>query len=876
MKSTKLLLVLLLPVLSFGQNRQLQITDLQCEHLTDPIGIDSPSPRFTWTINNSETGIRQTAFRLLVASDSAALYRGKADIWDSGEIHSDLQLAVVKGIHLISFNRYYWQVMIRDEKSKIYQSSPIAFFETAMMNPDDWEGKWISDGKSMHYKPAPCFRKEINIIKEIQSAKAYITAAGLYELSINGVKAGNQMLDPMYTRFDRRNLYTTLDISSQLKPGRNAVGVLLGNGWYNHQSTAVWHFDKAPWRNRPGFLLNIKIHYKDGSTDTFASDETWKTADSPVIFNSIYTAEHYDARKEMPGWNKPGYNDSTWKNAISISPPSGQIASQQLYPIRVTNRLKPVKTDKQNDSCYVFSFPRNIAGITSLTIKGKKGTILEIKHGERLYSNGRVDLSNIDLHYRPTDNSDPFQTDIFILSGNNDRFAPKFNYKGFQYVEIGSSVPIELTADNIEALEMHSDVPQTGWIQSSNPVLNKIWEAGNSSYLANLFGYPTDCPQREKNGWTGDAHIAVQTGLYSFDAITVYEKWMNDFRDEQQPNGVLPSIVPTWGWGYDWGNGPDWTSTVAIIPWEIYNFYGDKHLLKTMYDNIKLYVDYIHSISPNDTTNWGLGDWVPVKTVSSKTLTSSLYYYADVTILSKAAKLFGKTEDARSYAQLAEQIKNAINKHFLDRNTGIYCSGSQTELAAPLYWGIVPDDLKKKVARNLYNEVVKTGFHIDTGILGAKALLHALTENGYADAAYKIASQETYPSWGYWIVNGATTFYENWRTDVAVHDASLNHIMFGDINAWMYKGLGGIYPDENNPGFKHIILKPNFPEGLDQFEASHRSNYGLITSKWKKSGKEVTYEVRIPANSSATLYLPGHKIKKLYAGKHTFKTIKTD
>jgi Alpha-L-rhamnosidase N-terminal domain./Bacterial alpha-L-rhamnosidase. len=812
----------------------------------------------------------QSAYQIMLGTDSLLLTKNKADIWDSGKIESDSILVTYKGKTLEPFSRYYWKVTIWNEKDIASTPSHIASFETGMLDQNNWKGDWISDGQNIDYKPAFYFRKDIAPKQKIKSARVYITAAGYYELSVNGQKVSDEFLNPTYTRFDKRNLYSTFDITHLLTEKSNAIGVIPGNGWYNHQSTAVWDFHKAIWRERPRFLVNIRINYEDGTSETIASDETWKIHESPIIFNSIYTAEHYDARKEISDWSTPKTDISSWQPATKVDAPSNNIVSQQLHPVRITDRLKPNKVDKKNDSCYVFTFPRNIAGITEVKVKGEKGATLYITHAERLKEDGNIDMSNIDVHYRPQDDSDPFQTDVLILSGKEDTFSPRFNYKGFQYVEIKSTHPIQLSADNITALELHSDVPLIGHIDSSNPTLNKIWQATNSSYLANLFGYPTDCPQREKNGWTGDSHIAIETGLYSFDAITIYEKWMNDFKDEQKSNGVLPSIVPTHGWGYDWGNGPDWTSAVAIIPWQIYLFYGDNRLLHNMYDNIKLYVDYITSISPNGTTDWGLGDWVPVKTVSNKELMSSLYYYNATQILAKTAEIFEKKEDSNRYYALAEKIRNAINTKFLDKEKGIYCTGTQTELATPLYWGIVPEELKEKVASNLFNKVKENDYHIDTGILGAKALLNALSENGYADAAYKVASQETYPSWGWWIVNGATTLYENWDIKAA-HDISMNHIMFGDINAWMFRALGGLFPDEKEAGFKHVILRPNFVEGLDHFTAEHESPYGKIISSWERENEKVIYTVTIPSNSRATLYLPTGAIQELSVGKHTIK-----
>jgi alpha-L-rhamnosidase len=390
--------------------------------------------------------------------------------------------------------------------------------------------------------------------------------------------------------------------------------------------------------------------------------------------------------------------------------------------------------------------------------------------------------------------------------------------------------------------------------------------------LSNLQGYPTDCPQREKNGWTGDAHIASETGLYNFDGITVYEKWLADHRDEQQPNGVLPAIIPTSGWGYTWANGPDWTSTIAIIPWNVYLFYGDSKLLADCYPNLKRYVDHITDISPNGITDWGLGDWVPVKSKSPKELTSSIYYFVDASILAKAAKLFGKEDDALKYSALAQKIADGINDKYLNSETGIYGNGLQTELSAPLFWGIVPENLKAKVAANLAQRVVADNKHLDVGLLGTKTILNALSENGYADLAYEIAAQQDFPSWGWWIVNGATSLYENWPID-AKSDISLNHIMFGEIGAWYYKALGGIKPDVAQPGFKNILLEPHFVKGLNSFQASFKVPYGEIQSYWKRDGKKVIYQFTIPANSSATVKLTGAEIKS--NGKTVYKKAKT-
>ena len=844
-----------------SQNKALGLYDLKSEHLVNPIGIDIKNPRLTWKIKDQRPGAIQKAYKISVGTDSLKVAAGNGSYWNTGRINSDHQMVIYQGKELQAFQKYYWSVTVWDKNDNEVPTSPPASFEMGMIEAKNWKGSWISDHRDINIKESPYFRKEFTTPKKIKKARVYIATAGLFELYLNGKRVGDHQLDPTYTRFDRRNLYVTHDVTSLLKQN-NAIGVLLGNGWFNHQSTAVWYFHEAPWRARPMFCLDLKVTYEDDSEQTFSSDIDWKNSSGSLVFNSIYTAEHQNAQLEQKGWNTFGFDDLKWKKSIVTSAPSNNIVAQALHPIKHTLEIQPVKMLKINPQKYIFDLGRNIAGISRIKLRGEPGTVLKVTHSELLDEKGEIDLSNIIVHYRPTDDTDPFQTDIYTLSGEGiETFAPKFNYKGFQYIEVLSSKPIELTEQSITGIFMHSDVPQIGTINSSNPLINKLWSATNNAYLSNLYGYPTDCPQREKNGWTGDAHIAIEMGLYNFDGITVYEKWLADHRDEQQSNGVLPSIIPSSGWGYAWGNGPDWTSSLAIIPWNIYLFYGDQKLLRDCYDNIKRYVDHITEISPGYITQWGLGDWVPVKSKTPKIFTSSIYYYVDANILAKAAKLFGKEADHKKYSQLAADIKKEINSRFFDPKTANYGSGFQTELSTALFWGIVPDGYSEKVAHNLAKKVISDHRHIDVGLLGSKAILNALSENGHADLAYEVATQEDFPSWGAWIKEGATTLFEDWKVDEERKGAmSRNHIMFGEIGAWFYKALGGIKPDPEHPGFKNILLEPHFVNDLESFEAQHNGPYGEIHSRWKKKKGKVFYQVVVPPNSSATLILNSRKI----------------
>jgi alpha-L-rhamnosidase len=861
MKSFRFFAILLLMLIVVQtQAQQSRVSNLQCEYLISPIGIDATAPRLHWQMQDNREGALQTAYQIIVGTDSVQVASRNGNCWDTGKISGSDMLVSYQGKALQPFVKYYWTVILWDKVQQKSEPAIVASFETGMMQISNWKGEWISDSKDIALKPAPYFRKQFQPSGKVKSARIYIAAAGLYELSINGQRVGEHRLDPMYTRFDRRTLYVTYDVTSLVDAKEVALGILLGNGWYNHQSTAVWYFDQAPWRDRPKFCLDLRITYQDGREEVISSGTDWKTSLSPIIFNSIYTAEHHDARLNQPGWDKAGFDDSKWKNVIPVNAPSQNIVVQQLHPIRFVEEISPVSVNKMTEQKSVYNLGRNIAGISRISVKGERGTVIRLKHAEMIFKDGNVNMSNIDVHYRPTDDTDPFQTDIYILSGEGvETFWPHFNYKGFQYIEVNSDRPVEI--QSLTGIFMHSDVPPVGQLSSSNETLNKIWKATNVSYLSNLYGYPTDCPQREKNGWTGDAHIAIETGLYSFDGITVYEKWLADHRDEQQPNGVLPAIIPTSGWGYTWANGPDWTSTIAIIPWNIYLFYGDSKLLADNYSTLKRYVDHITDISPNGITNWGLGDWVPVKSVTPKELTSSIYYFVDARILAKTAKILGQETGFQKYSALAEKIASAINDKYLNKETGIYGTGLQTELSAPLFWGIVPESMKVKVAENLAKRVIADSKHLDVGLLGTKTILNALSENGYADLAYEVAAQETFPSWGWWIVNGATSLYENWPID-ATRDISLNHIMFGEIGAWYYKALGGLKPDQEKPGFQNVLIEPHFVKGLDSFLTSHAGPFGEIQSSWKRIKNNVIYQVVVPANSTAILKLSGKKISQ--------------
>ncbi len=843
------------------------VTNLKTEHLVNPLGMDNPQPRFSWQVEDGREGAVQTAYRLMVAADT--LEFDSHPLWDSGRIASDAVLATYAGPELKPFTRYWWKLSCEDKDGALIPS-PAAFFETGLMSPYNWRGSWISDKQGTDFKPAPRFREEFKARGGIVQARAYIAVAGLYTLYINGKKVGDRVLEPAFTRYDRRVLYSTYDVTAMLREGANAVGVELGNGWFNHQAVTTWHFDQAPWRARPAFCLDLRIRYADGTEELVTSGMGWKTSsEGPLIYNNIYTGEHYDARREQQGWAEPGFNEKDWEGVKLRSCPAAQVSAQQMVPIRESGEIEAVKITKLNNNRYIYDFGENMAGNVHLRIKGPRGTDIELTYAERLNSAGQADQDNINYYYFGDRNAEPLQTDLVTLSGGEDYFAPQYSYKGFRYVEVNASSSLKWGKEQLRAVRVHSDVPGAGSLESAEPLVEELWQATCRTYLSNLPGYPTDCPQREKNGWTADAHIAVESGLYNYDAFSVYEKWLADHRDEQQPNGALPDIIPTCGWGY-WnpaanGNGLDWTSTIALIPWELYLFYGDAKPLRDNYDNIRRYVDYALTFTKDGLTSWGRGDWVPVTTRSNKTLICSCFLYKDLDILCRAARLFGYEADAQKYGAIAEQVRSAVNKKFLNASTGVYAGGMQTDQSLPLAFGLVPEESRSAVLQALVKRVEEDGFHVNAGVHGAKFALRVLSEAGYGELAYRMATAKEYPSWGWWLENEKTTLIENWRLDVT-RDNSDNHVIFGDIAAWFYKSLGGINPDPEDPGFRHIILRPCFPAGLDHFSCSYDSPRGKIALSWQRKKRKLSLSVTIPCSASATFHYPDGRTEELSSG----------
>lgn len=840
-----------------------EIVDMRCEYIAAPIAIDTDAPRFTW-----HYGERLPASsHVEIASSPDGFDDETKVIWRSAEAEGDDMYAVYDGkTPLRPHTTYYWRVVTPENTSET------ASFSTAKFKPEDWTGVWISDTLDREYEPAPMFRKTFNVDKVDRNALLYIAAAGYYQVWINGERVGDSHMDPGYTHYDRRNLYATHRVGKLLHQGENVITAVAGNGFYNCQSKAVWDFETARWRNRPAIICEILAENDNAERKPIvATDSTWLTATGPYTYNNIYSGDRYDARLEPQGWQQSGFDDSSWSRAVAVASPSPLLKSQTNPAIRSTKSITPELLSNFGDTVYVFDMKKNISGVCRISLKGEEGTHLRLSHGELLDSLGRLEQGNINIYYRPEKEGEKFQTDEFILAGTGDTetFMPGFTYHGFRYVEVKSDRPVSLSSSDITGEFMHTDVQPAGSFSCSDKLLNKIYDATMQSYLGNLHSIPTDCPQREKNGWTADAHAAMDLALLNFDGITLYEKWLNDFIDNQRPDGAVSGIIPSSGWGYGQWPGPVWDAAMFIIPEALYNYYGDTRAITALYPTMQRYMAFTRANGNEDgLLDYGLGDWLPWQSTTPSGFTSSVYYYLDNKKMAKFAAING--DDPAPYEAKADSVLTAINRVYFNPADSTYANGTQAALGVALYSGIVPDDKAQAVADKLNAMITANDYALDFGLLGTKTVLRMLTRYGHFDTAYAMATRTDAPSWGYWIDKcGYTTLPETWTLSPRFNDASLNHVFFGDISAWMTNDIAGLNFDPANPGFRHIIFTPHFPEGLDWAEATYNSVRGTVASQWERMlNGEIRLTLTVPAGSTATLRLPDDT-RELESGTHT-------
>ena len=821
-----------------GAEGPLAPTDLRSEYLSNPLGIDVRQPRFSWVLHHIARGQTQAAFQVLVASQPEGLDRDAGDVWDSGKVASSDSIQVAyAGKPLVSGKTYYWKVRYWDAADAASPYSAAAQFEMGLLARDDWQGQWI-EGNAL--------RKEFTVDGKVVRARAYVTALGYYELRINGEKVGRNVLDPAFTTYPKRVLYTTYDVARRLRSGKNALGAMLGGGW---ATLGKRFFDPevGPYYQAPALLLELNIELEGGKTISVASDGSWKATQGPILADSVYDGEEYDARREMPGWDQPGFEDSGWSAAQTVEGSKGTLSAQMMPPIRVVDSMVPRGIANPKPGVFVFDMGQNMSGWVQLRVRGPAGTRVTLRFAELVYPDGSIDRENL---------GSAKSRDIYTLKGEGEEiYEPRFTYHGFRYVEV-TGFPGTPSLDSLRGRVVHTAVGTAGSFVASKQILDDIQRLIHWSQLTNLFSIPTDCDQRnERQGWMGDAQATAEEAMMNFDMAAFYSNFIRDIRDAQFPDGSLPDTVPRKYGGVPGDLG--WQTAYPLLCWYMWQQYGDRRILEENYDSLKKYMAFLRSHAQDNVyrLHWE-GDWVELAHTPGDYI-GDVWYYYDVLLFSKMARILGNGADASSYGQLAEQIKDALNRTFFDARTANYANGTQTANAMALYLDLVPKDQRDAVQRSLTDDIVYGhNTHVTTGFIGIKFLMPLLTSLGRSDLAYELAAQTTYPSWGFMVERGATTLWELWQEKGGPAMNSHDHIMFGSVGAWFYNALGGINLGPDSVGYQHLRIAPQIVEDLRSVSASVETIRGTVASSWSHSPGLITLEVTVPVNSEAQVVLP--------------------
>ncbi len=851
--------------------------NLKCEYRQDPIGIDAGMPRLGWTLQ-ALTGARdqkQSAYRILVASSAALLAKNSGDLWDSKKTSSSEQNNIAyAGKVLRSGQICFWKVRCWDGKDIPSNWSTTARWEMGLLRPSDWKATWLNDGKANptadqdFYKedPAPLFRKEVHVAKQVKHARLYITGLGYYEATVNGKRVGDHVLDPGWTKFDKRVLYSTYDVTHLLAKGANCMGVTLGNGWYNPLPLRMWgHLDLREHLavGRPRFISQLHIEYADGSVETVVSDPSWKVSDGPMRRNSIYLGEVYDARHEVTGWDKPGFDDSAWHKPGVAAEKIGNLAAQAQPPIRVTDHWDAVKVTEPKPGLYIYDMGVNFAGLARLQLNLPRGTKIVVRYGELLHADGTLNpMTSVAGQIKSRGTGGPgapdiaWQTDTFIAKGGDETYTPRFTFHGFRYAEI-TGLPEALPLRAVTALRLNSDVESVGTFECSNPMLNQIEAMCRRTFLSNIFSVQSDCPHRERMGYGGDISATCEAYIGNFDMSTFYAKLVHDWDDSALPDGMFTDTAPSTGIQYC---GVCWAMAHPTLITELDRFYGNKRIAEEQYEAAKRWLLLVENGNPDDLIHDGLSDHESLVPTPAPEMVTPMYFRS-AKLLSGMAHRLSRTEDEAHFNRLAERVRHAYLAKFFDPATGKVGSGTQASQSFALYTSILPSERRANALGYLLQNIAAHKEHLTTGILGTRYMLEVLSSEGHAELAYRIATQPDFPGWGWMLQNGATTLWEHW--ELSDNTFSHNHPMFGSVSQWMMNWLGGIQPDPGALGFDKVVVRPQTVAGLDWVKSSYQSIRGKIVSNWSRKGGKLTFEIEIPVNTVARVTLPVAQIAQV-------------
>jgi alpha-L-rhamnosidase len=851
---------------------QLSISNLRTENQVNPVGLDITSPRFSWVLLSDKRNVKQTAYEIVVKQN-------KNTVWSSGKILSDASIHIsYEGKPLQSGNRYTWQVKVWDNQGNQSAWSAAANYSIALLNPaQEFSAQWITSGLKgdTTFGIVPQFRKQFSSAKKIATATAYITAKGVYEAYMNGKRIGDAYLTPGWTAYQKRLLYQTFDVTQLIKSGENAIGASVADGWYRGE--LAWEKKTNLYGKETALLFQLVIKYTDGSMQTVISDGSWKASASPMLTSEIYDGEVYDARLEQKNWMTPGFDDSKW-NAVEVRDASKNILSASTNElIKKHEVIKPIKVLTTPKGEQVLDFGQNLVGWVNMNVSGKAGEKIILSHAEAMDKYGNLYFENL---------RNAKAQDTYILKGEGiENYEPHFTFHGFRYVRV-EGLTEKINPDNFTAIALYSAMQPSGSFECSNPLVNQLQKNIQWSQRGNFLDVPTDCPQRdERLGWTGDAEVFSRTAAYNFNVNNFFAKWLKDVAADQRSNGSIPFVIPDALKGSFFDNpvgAAGWSDAGIIIPWNMYVVYADKKLLAEQYSSMKAYLNYMRGAAKNELWNTGFqfADWLSYRVDDSKAfigmksaitdnyLVAQCFYAYSTDLMIKSAKVLGKNEEAKDYEQLLEKIKAAFQKEYMTAS-GRLISETQTAYILALQFDMLPVNMREQAVNRLVENIKSYNYHLTTGFLGTPFLTPVLTRFGKVDVAYKLLLQDTYPSWLYPVKMGATTIWERWdsqKPDSTFQDpgmTSFNHYAYGAVGDWLYRDVAGLNTDEQETGYKKIIIKPYIGGNLSFVKTSYQSVYGKIASGWKVDDAATTYNIEIPANTSATVYLPAATVNDI-------------
>lgn len=849
----------------------LDITNLHCEYAANPVGIDVRQPRLGWTLQSPKRGARQTAWQVAVAASPDDLHQARY-LWDTGKTAGSQNAHhAYAGPALVSRQRYWWQVRVWDEADGPSAWSVPAFWEMGLLAADDWQARWVTpdwDEDTSSSQPAPMLRREFQLKDAPASARLYVTSLGIYEARLNGQRVSDWCFTPGWTTYGHRIQYQTYDVTDLLAAGANAVAVMLGDGWY--RGNLGFQSQRNTYGDRLGLLLQLHVTYADGGEEVIVSDGDWRAATGPILASDIYNGEVYDARLEHPGWDRPGYAVDGWMGVRMLASPEVALVAQNGPPVRPIEELPARAITLSPEGETTVDFGQNLVGYVRIKLQGEAGQRVQFRHAEVLQPDGNLYTENLRAAQ---------QTDEYILKGGGEEvYAPIFTFHGFRYFGV-TGYPGELTPEKLAAVVLHSDMTPIGEFSCSHPLLNQLQHNIVWGQKGNFLDVPTDCPQRdERLGWTGDAQVFASTAAFNFQIAPFMTKWLRDLALDQHPNGAVPHVVPDVLKKLPWPamGATGWGDAAIIVPWTLYQIYGDTRILEEQYDSMKAWVEYMRATGDNELFfgyGFHFGDWLALDTgidgsvfgATDVLLIGTAFYAYSTDLLAKSADVLGKAVDAAHYRTLHERIVGEFQHEFLTP-AGRLASNTQTAYVLALMFDLLPETKRHEAVHRLVKDIQKREIHLSTGFLGASYLCPALDRFGELDVAYALLLQETYPSWLYAVTQGATTIWERWdgqRADGSFQTPSMNsfnHYAYGAIGAWMYRTVGGLEIDPAQPGFARAIIAPQPGGGLTWANTSLQSIAGRYAVAWRIEDGVMHLSVIVPANGAALVRLPNARL----------------